>query len=292
MTAAATELVHLTYDGNFQLENDAKVVLCRVIDDGAAQNGDDEGRCIIPIELQLDATTMHPQGGGQPTDTGRIAAVIDGDGAGYEVTIKKVTIDRASGIVTHAGSISVPEGSSVDSDFFPANSGVKVSVDADNRLLLSECHTAGHVVDAAMARCDMLLPPTKGYHFLDGPYVEYKGAIDVKEREEFLGRLKVAYQELIDEDLPTNIQTLPVDEADALCNRLAQNFNVKDFTSPTDPNPSVRVVVTVAEWNCPCGGTHVKSTGALKERGWCVKGLRCKKGVVRVRYGPAEDKKK
>ena len=34
------------------------------------------------------------------------------------------------------------------------------------------------------------------------------------------------------------------------------------------------------------------STGALKERGWCVKGLRCKKGVVRVRYGPAEDKKK
>ena len=79
----------------------------------------------------------------------------------------------------------------------------------------------------------------------------------MKEREEFLGRLKVAYQELIDEDLPTNIQTLPVDEADALCNRLAKNFNVKDFTSPTDPNPSVRVV-TVAGWNCPCGGTHVK----------------------------------
>ena len=94
-------------------------------------------------------------------------------------------------------------------------------------------------------------------------------------------------KELIDEDLPTNIQTLPIDEANALCNRQAQNFNMKDFTSPTDPNPTVRVV-TVAGWNCPCGGTHVKSTGALKLRGWCVKGLRCKKGVVRVRYGPGD----
>ena len=95
-------------------------------------------------------------------------------------------------------------------------------------------------------------------------------------------------KELIDEDIPTNIQTLPIDEAESLCNRLAQNFNMKDFTSPTDPNPNVRVV-TVAGWNCPCGGTHVRSTGALKERGWYVKGLRCKKGVVRVRYGPKEN---
>jgi Ser-tRNA(Ala) deacylase AlaX len=52
---------------------------------------------------------------------------------------------------------------------------------------------------------------------------------------------------------------------------------------------SVVRVVTVAGWNCPCGGTHVRSTGELKERGWCVKGLKCKKGVVRVRYGPKED---
>ena len=94
-------------------------------------------------------------------------------------------------------------------------------------------------------------------------------------------------KELIDEDLPTNIQTLPIGEAESLCNRLAQNFNMKDYTSAEDPNPLVRVV-TVAGANCPCGGTHVRSTGALKERGWIVKGLKCKKGVVRVRYGPKE----
>jgi len=107
-------------------------------------------------------------------------------------------------------------------------------------------------------------------------------------------------QELIDEDIPTNIQILSVDEAESLCNRLAQNFNMADFisspTKTTDNKDGIDAgsggvvrVVTVAGWNCPCGGTHVRSTGALKERGWGVKGLRCKKNVVRVRYGPKDE---
>lgn len=300
----ATELIHLSYDGNFQLEADAKVILCKVIqesnqDEPLPSDDDDDvadtTTTTLRVELQLDKTPMHPQGGGQPTDIGTIMkSPTENDGA-YTATIDKVTIDRASGIATHSGSVTLPSSSSSNSssaaaiiadEIFPSNSSVKVTVDSANRLLLSECHTAGHVVDAAMARCDKLLPPTKGYHFLDGPYVEYKGTIDMKDRDEFLSRLKEAYQQLINEDIHTQIQTLPVDEAEELCNRLAQNFNMKDFTSPLEEkNPSVRVV-TVAGWNCPCGGTHVKSTGVLKERGWCVKGLRCKKGVVRVRYGP------
>jgi Ser-tRNA(Ala) deacylase AlaX len=115
----------------------------------------------------------------------------------------------------------------------------------------------------------------------------------------------VYVQELIDEDISTNIQMLPVDEAEALCNRLAQNFNMAEFTTSyssssttttttderkgKDLSSGVVRVVTVAGWNCPCGGTHVRSTGELKERGWGVKGLKCKKGVVRVRYGPNDD---
>ncbi|KAL7462844.1 hypothetical protein ACHAXS_003216 [Conticribra weissflogii] len=236
---------------------------------------------------------MHPQGGGQPTDIGTIIPLYSGaEGALplYSATIDKVTIDRATGIVTHAGSVALKNDAIPLSEqiIFPPNSKVHVSVNQPNRLLLSECHTAGHVVDAAMAKCEKLLPPTKGYHFMDGPYVEYKGSIDVKEREEFLEKLKVAYQELIDQDIPTQIQTLPAKEAETLCNRLAQNFNISDFISLSDPDPKVRVVA-VAGWFCPCGGTHVRSTGELKERGWGVKGLRCKKGVVRVRYGPKDD---
>ena len=286
----ATELIHLSYDGKFKLDTEA-VVLCSVIDDKTTDTTTKMKN--IPIQLQLDITSMHPQGGGQPTDTGTITAISSSDdGTSYSAKINKVTIDRSTGIVTHAGHIWSDDpnntNTSIESDYFPTNTKVKVSVDADNRQILSECHTAGHVVDAAMARIEMNLKPTKGYHFLDGPYVEYKGTIDVKERDDFLSRLKVAYQELIDEDIATNIQTLSVDEADTLCNRTASNFNLKDFTSPDDPDPKVRVV-TVAGYDCPCGGTHAKSTGILKNRGWCVKGLRCKKGLVRIRYGMKED---
>ena len=176
----ATELIHLSYDGNFQLENDA-LVLCSVIDDKATTDTSSKMKN-IPIQLQLDITSMHPQGGGQPTDTGTITAITSSsDGtSSYSAQINKVTIDRSTGIVTHAGHIilsdpNINNNTSIESDFFPTNTKVKVCVDADNRQILSECHTAGHVVDAAMARVEMNLKPTKGYHFLDGPYVEYKG---------------------------------------------------------------------------------------------------------------------
>lgn len=118
---------------------------------------------------------------------------------------------------------------------------------------------------------------------MDGPYVEYKGGIENK--DEFLDKLKHAYCQLIEEDIETTIETVHMDEAESICNRVAKNFNIADFC--TQENPNVRIV-SVAGFSCPCGGTHVKSTGELKERGWCVKGLRCKKGVVRVRYGPKD----
>ena len=285
----ATELLHLTYEGNFQLDTDAAVIRCRVIPDESAQNPSESSSSAaevvdrqVRIELQLDKTTMHPQGGGQPTDVGTITCSVGNEELSAQ--IDKVTIDRSTGIATHAGSITLPSNNdvgSIETSIFSQSKMVKVSVEPSNRRVLSECHTAGHVVDAAMTKSGALLPPTKGYHFMDGPYVEYKGNIENK--DEFLRKLQDAYTELIEEDIPTTIQTLPASEAEIICNRLAQNFNMSDFC--TQENPNVRVV-SVAGYSCPCGGTHVKSTGELKDRGWCVKGLRCKKGVVRVRYGP------
>ena len=231
--SATTELIHLTYHGNFQLDTEATVLLCRVIDVSndmnpihstayACDNDDDhqqhqqqqqkrmEGTMDIPIELQLDITTMHPQGGGQPTDIGSIAMVntdrnsIDEEeifaDSSIVANIEKVTIDRKTGIVTHAGTVSVSpkkknnNAQNLSSIIFPPNSRVKVCVHPYNRRLLSECHTAGHVVDAAMSKCGKIMKPIKGYHFLDGPYVEYQGSIDANEREEFLSTLQSAYQ--------------------------------------------------------------------------------------------------
>ena len=89
---------------------------------------------------------MHPQGGGQPTDTGTISVVEGSDRHHYSANINKVTVDRSTGIVKHAGSISVPSNSSIDSDYFPPNTTVRVSVDSANRQLLSEVSYLNHYV--------------------------------------------------------------------------------------------------------------------------------------------------
>jgi len=89
-------------------------------------------------------------------------------------------------------------------------------------------------------------------------------------------------QDLLNEDTETKIEALPQDEADKLCNRLAKNFDMSDYGEG-----NIRVV-TVAGWSSPCGGTHVKSTAELKERGWTITGIKSKKGVVRVKYNPAK----
>ena len=152
-------------------------------------------------------------------------------------------------------------------------------VDPVKRQAFSECHSAGHVVDAAMAKCGLCLPPTKGYHFLDGPYVEYKGTIPAPDRIPLLEELKKAFQTLLDEDIPTTIEVMDKHTADGVCNRLAKNF---DFDMYQD-DEFIRIV-TVAGYPCPCGGTHVRSTSALKEKKWNVTGIKCKKDIVRIKY--------
>jgi alanyl-tRNA synthetase len=130
-----TELIHLTYEGNFQLECDATLLSCKVIGENM-------------VELCLDRTTMHPQGGGQPTDIGIISS------ADTVVEISKVLVDRTTGVVTHSGTVTKGDARLV-ADV------VHVAVDPKERQILSECHTAGHVVDAAMARCNRIMPPSK-----------------------------------------------------------------------------------------------------------------------------------
>lgn len=284
-----TELIHLTYDGNFLLECDATILSCQVINTATttttttAESKSDEKeqqQQSQVVALQLDRTVMHPQGGGQPSDIGVIEVMTDnvnnGNDSKAAVGVTKVTIDRANGVVTH-----VVGGISSTVDLLKVGQPVRVRVDADVRRILSECHTAGHVVDSAMAQCGRVLPPIKAYHFLDGPYVEYKGSIPPEERDELLANLQRAFADLVEQDISTIIETMTKTDAIELCQRVQQQppgtINLDEFGN------EVRMV-TVAGWCCPCGGTHVRSTSDLLERKWGVVGIKCKKGVVRVRY--------
>ena len=78
---------------------------------------------------------------------------------------------------------------------FPVGTKVQVCVDADHRMIHSECHSAGHVIDSAMERCGLDLQATKGYHFLDSPYVEYKGKLPTdKTKDDIIAGLNEAFQ--------------------------------------------------------------------------------------------------
>lgn len=209
----------------------------------------------------LNQTVLHAQGGGQPSDCG---SIFHGD---KEFIVSKVTLNRETGIVTHWG------------DFKGLANGVdvRVKVNEKDRLLKAECHSAGHVVDAVMAKVKGFRP-IKGYHFLEGPYVEYDGCIAVDERPQVLSALQEAFDAVVEQDIATEIQLLDKGEADAICNRVARNFDMEQMA---DDNDQVRVV-TVGGSSSPCGGTHVRSTAELKN--WKITGFKCKKSVVRVKY--------
>ena len=52
------------------------------------------------------------------------------------------------------------------------------------RKINSKIHSAGHLLDVAMRRAGSSdLNPGKGYHFQEGPYVEYVGVVADKDRE-------------------------------------------------------------------------------------------------------------
>ena len=279
-----TEMIYYTYEGNFQLECNAEILSCQFIDDeeSSSKKQTEEPAKEKVVHIALNKTVMHAQGGGQPTDIGTIQV-----NESKVVKVDKVLLDRATGVATHMGKLVVvenddPSTASSTTSMPLVGESVRVIVDGENRKILSECHTAGHVVDMAMAKVDKIMPATKAYHFLDGPYVEYKGSIPPEERTAFVDKLQKAFEELVEADIETEIMNVSRTEASEICNRVAENyFNLNDQFKEDE---TVRIV-RVANWPCPCGGTHVKSTGLLKERNWGVTGLKSKKGVVRVKYG-------
>jgi Ser-tRNA(Ala) deacylase AlaX len=297
-----TEMIYMTYEGCWQMECTSTVLQVnqtRFNDD--ADKGDSttpqeqqqqvKSAAATTVDIILDRTVLHAQGGGQPTDTGRIVIVSDNDDnddgdskedVAHHLTVSKVTMDRSTGLAWHNCAFAPT------TTILPnVGDTVRVLVDQDERRLLSECHTAGHVVDAAMARCDKVWKPTKGYHFLDGPYVEYEGTVAVTERDALLGQLHASFCQLVQEDISTAIDIVDLKQADQMCNRFAPDlFDVRAFADPITQH--VRVV-TVAHFSCPCGGTHVKSTADLAARGWNIIGIKNKKGVVRIKYGPSKN---
>lgn len=143
----------------------------------------EDGKTIVV----LDQTIFYPQGGGQPSDTG----VIQAGSKVFNVT----EVRFVNGKVNHIGNF--------ETEAFDLGESVTCRIDLVKRNSHSQIHSAGHLIDMALKRLGIKWEPGKGYHFLNGPYVEYSGSLDGVETEGLKKNLEDSCNEIISNDVPT-----------------------------------------------------------------------------------------
>ncbi|KAL5785231.1 hypothetical protein ACOSQ2_007623 [Xanthoceras sorbifolium] len=242
------------YDNMFKLESKATLISYFKADDG--RNA-----------LILDSTIFHPQGGGQPSDTGFVT-VTDCD-----VKFAVQDVRSRDGIVFHYG---VVESSGAEFEKqFEKGKEVILYVDESRRKLNSRLHSAGHLLDACMQSVGLgHLEPSKGYHFPDGPYVEYKGTVPQSELQSKAKELELEANALISRGGKVSVAVLPYEEASKLCDGCLPDYIPKDSTP--------RIVKLGNSPGCPCGGTHVSDISKIVSMK--VSQIRTKKGTTKVFY--------
>lgn len=196
---------------------------------------EDNGQTVVI----LDQTSFYPQGGGQPYDLGTITT---DDGTIFQVS----EVRFVDGLVRHIGQF---QGAP-----FAAGDTVTCAVDSDRRDLHSKLHSAGHVVDMAVHALKLPWIPGKGYHFPNGPYVEYEGTAAPEDRERLKKDIEEKCNELIAQGAAAKILFVDKDKMAEVC------AHVPDYI----PEGKPARVILFGGFGVPCGGTHVKNISELK----------------------------
>jgi Ser-tRNA(Ala) deacylase AlaX len=214
--------------------------------------GDQEDRKYVV----LDQTILYAQGGGQPADHG----VIKSGGAAFSVS----DVRFKDGIVYHYGEYT--------SGALSVGDAVAITVDAERRQLHKRLHSAAHVLDMVVDEMGLPWVPGKGYHFPDGPYVEYAGSLDGVDVEDLKTKMEARCNEIIAQDAPTSIKFVSKDELAQYCRHVPDNL----------PEGKPIRVVLYGTFGVPCGGTHVAHLGEIGHE--TIRKLKVEKGNVKVGY--------
>ncbi len=205
----------------------------------------------------LDSTIFYPKGGGQPADVG----IIFNDNATFKVHDVRIQ----DGLVKHFGHFMERK--------FVTGDSVEVKIEQDIRLLHSRIHTAGHLIDEAVLMLGYShLVPTKGYHYPEGPSVEYMGNI-----EGDINLLSVNLEKKINELVKTNFIVKSFfankEELVTYCHNIPEDL-VED--------KPIRVVIVFGDKGIPCGGTHVERLGEIGTV--TIRKITAKKGIIKISY--------
>ncbi len=194
-------------------------------------------------QVALDRTAFYPEGGGQPWDTGVLVATAR-SGAVLEVAVERVEEDEA-GEVWHFVRKPLPQGAEVAG-----------RVDADRRMDHAQQHTGQHLLSAVFL--SELGAKTVSFHLgADSATIDLalrEGAERLSEVE--LRRVETAANRLIYEDRAVRPGWFSREEAEAMLAR-------GELYKLPERSGRMRVVeMAGVEFNA-CGGTHVRSTGAI-----------------------------
>jgi alanyl-tRNA synthetase len=211
--------------------------------------------------LVLDQTCLFAAGGGQPCDQGTAR-----NGSGTVFAVDGVRTSPA-GAVEHQGVFDGPP--------FSVGESVRLSVDGARRALHSAWHTAGHLVDASIESLGYAWAPGKGCHAPGASFVEYRGVLPADETTAtLLARLDAAARRIIAENRTVAVRHLRMAEVGARAREwMGEAVRTQE---------RVRMVQIDGFTPLMCGGTHVRTTGALQ--GFGLLKMSAKKGIVRICY--------
>ncbi len=205
--------------------------------------------------IVLDQTVFYAQGGGQPADNG----TITGPNGSFQV--EAVRFD--SGIVYHMGQITGE---------LKTGDTVICAVEPTRRALHCRLHSGGHLLDMAIYELGLGWVPGKGYHFPEGPYVEYAGTLVGGDKEKIKTDIEKICAKLIAADTKTSIIFMPKEKMHEVCR------HVPDYL----PEGKPARVVMYGDFGVPCGGTHVNSLGEIKTL--TIRKIRQDGANIRVAY--------
>mmetsp|Transcript_4257 Transcript_4257/g.6442 ORF Transcript_4257/g.6442 Transcript_4257/m.6442 type:complete len:257 (+) Transcript_4257:7-777(+) len=194
------------------------------------------------FKIMLSQTVFHPQGGGQPSDAGKL---LQGS---TEFQIEQAEQDQELDNVWHIGKY-------LSSSQFEADQPVTVQIDEGSRRTHAKIHSAGHLLDVAVKMLGYQLVPGKGYHFPQGAYVEYLGNISNEERPQAITAINETMQKLISESSEAvKMMILKHEEAKEV-------IEVPSYLPEGKPIRIIRL--NELDEGCPCGGTHVKHVSEI-----------------------------
>ena len=204
----------------------------------------------------LDQTIFYPQGGGQPYDKG----IIEGSSGKYIVE----EVRFIDGMVKHIGKF--------ENGTFNKGEIVTCFIDKERRALHSRIHSAGHVVDMAVVALGLNWIPGKGFHFPEGPYVEYAGSLDAIDKEKLKIDIEDLCHKFIQEKRTTKLLFMDKEKMSEVC-----HF-VPDYVPESKPGR----VVMYGDFGIPCGGTHVSNLSEI--RSMTIRKIKLEKDNIRVAY--------